>query len=154
MRPRLRRGYFEALYAARPRPVGLRDERVRARASTTRRSPRSATAATPPALELGCSIGVLSERLAARCDALLGRRRRRGAARRARAQRVPARDASSARELPEEFPAGPFDLIVCSEVLYYLDALRRATLDATARALAPGGSLLAVHWRPATAAYR
>ena len=30
--------------------------------------------------------------------------------------------ASSAARCPAEWPAGPFDLVVCSEVLYYLDA--------------------------------
>ena len=42
-----------------------------------------------------------------------------GAAAGARA-RSPACDVQR-REVPEEFPAGPFDLIVASEVLYYLD---------------------------------
>ena len=51
------------------------------------------------------------------------------------------------RELPAEFPAGPFELVVCSEVLYYLDApSREAMLEATAREIAAGGTLLAVHW--------
>ena len=45
-------------------------------------------------------------------------------------------------------PTGPFAAIVCSEVLYYwspelvCDGLRR--IEA---ALAPGGTLVAVHWR-------
>ena len=41
-----------------------------------------------------------------------------------------------------------FDLIVCSEVLYYWD--RQLLADAWPRlvaATAPGGALLAVHWR-------
>ena len=58
------------------------------------------------------------------------------------------------RELPEAFPAGPFELIVCSEVLYYLDdAAFSATITAIERELAAGGSLLAVHWRPVTETY-
>jgi SAM-dependent methyltransferase len=58
------------------------------------------------------------------------------------------------RRLPEEMPEGPFDLMVASEVLYYwprdvmLAALRRFE-----EVLAPGGSLLAVHWRKETKTY-
>ena len=54
----------------------------------------------------------------------------------------------SKRHLPEEIPDGPFDLVVCSDILYYwsrelvLDALRRFESD-----LRPGGSLLVVDWR-------
>ena len=58
------------------------------------------------------------------------------------------------RALPEELPAGPFDLILCSEVLYYWDAgLLEAAAPRLAGELAPGGSLLAVHWRPPTRDY-
>jgi SAM-dependent methyltransferase len=53
------------------------------------------------------------------------------------------------REVPEEFPDGAYDLVVVSEVLYYLDAAAfDATLNAIERTLIAGGVLLAVHWRP------
>jgi SAM-dependent methyltransferase len=58
------------------------------------------------------------------------------------------------RTLPEEMPEGPFDLIVASEVLYYwprevvLETLRRFE-----EILAPGGILIAVHWRKETKTY-
>ncbi len=56
--------------------------------------------------------------------------------------------------LPEETPRGPFDLIVCSEVLYYWDApLLTGALARLRAELAPGGSVLAVHWRPRTRTY-
>ena len=53
------------------------------------------------------------------------------------------------RALPAEWPAGPFDLVVCSELLYYWDepTLEEA-LAAMADSLAPGGRLVAVHYRP------
>ena len=56
--------------------------------------------------------------------------------------------------LPEDMPAGPFDLIVCSEVLYYWDAaLLEHGLDTMVAGLAPGGLLLAVHWTEPTREY-
>lgn len=59
-------------------------------------------------------------------------------------------------ETPEGFegPEGPFDLVVVSEVLYYFD--RQTMLGGLGKlegALAPGGSLLAVHWRHQTRTY-
>ena len=69
---------------------------------------------------------MLTARLAERCDALLAVDAAQAAADAARASGSPAvRNVTvERRELPEDFPAGPFELIVCSEVLYYLDAAR------------------------------
>ena len=104
------------------------------------------------ALEIGCSIGVLTERLAGRCDELLAIDVAGAALDRARA-RVPAAE-FELREVPEEFPDGAYDLIVVSEVLYYLDdPAFEATLNAIERTLIPGGVLLAVHWRPDAPSY-
>jgi SAM-dependent methyltransferase len=51
--------------------------------------------------------------------------------------------------LPDDLPPGPADLVVFSEVLYYLDDQQlRATLDRSIAALRPGGHLLAVDWLP------
>ena len=50
------------------------------------------------------------------------------------------------RTLPGEWPAGPFDLVVCSELLYYWDRPSwRQALPVIAESLAPGGRLVAVH---------
>ncbi|MGH3148265.1 MAG: class I SAM-dependent methyltransferase, partial [Rubrobacter sp.] len=58
------------------------------------------------------------------------------------------------RSLPEEMPDGPFDLIVASEVLYYFPREEMlAVLRSLERGLAPGGALLAVHWRRETKTY-
>lgn len=100
-------------------------------------------------LEIGCSIGVFSAMLAPRCSSLLAvdfspTALERAAERLADAENVELRRA----KLPEETPAGPFDTIVAAEVLYYwspeLVADGLARLEA---ALAPGGTLVAVHWR-------
>jgi trans-aconitate methyltransferase len=58
------------------------------------------------------------------------------------------------RTLPEEMPGGPFDLIVASEVLYYLPKeVMLHTLRRFEDELASGGTLLAVHWRKETRTY-
>ena len=50
--------------------------------------------------------------------------------------------------VPDGLPDGPFDLVVCSEVLYYLsaDALLE-TLRGIEQRLAVAGALVAVHFR-------
>jgi SAM-dependent methyltransferase len=104
------------------------------------------------ALEVGCSEGVLTEMLAPHCEELLAVDVSEVAVRRAR-QRVAGLTgvAIERRTLPDELPAGQFDLILCSDVLCYWDRERLlAGLRAFERALAPGGWLLAVHWRPDT----
>jgi SAM-dependent methyltransferase len=101
------------------------------------------------AFEPGCSVGVLTQLLAGRCDALLACDVA-GAAVRAAAART--------RELPHvrveqrdiagQWPSGRFDLIVFSEILYYFGNhdLEQVLKNAMA-ALEPEGTLLAVHWR-------
>jgi len=107
------------------------------------------------AFEPGCSIGVLTERLAARCDRLLAcdgsaAAVDQAAARAARRPNVRVQR----RVIPAGWPPGEFDLIVLSELLYYFagDDLAQV-LDRATAALCPGGTLLAVHWRHPVADY-
>jgi SAM-dependent methyltransferase len=107
------------------------------------------------ALELGCSIGVLTQRLAERCDELVAVDASPTAVDRAR-ERLGERPGLTlaAAVIPEELPRGSWDLIVCSEVLYYFSAAALGgLLDALEHDLRPGGLLLAVHWRPQTRTY-
>ena len=151
---RLEREVFEALYARDDDPWGFATSDYEAAkyvatvaALGDRRFARG--------LDVGCSIGVLTALLAERCDALLavdvaGRAVSRARERLAALPHVRV----ERRTLPEDLPAGPFDLIVCSEVLYYWSRdLLLGALPALTAALAPGGSLLAVHWRPPTRTY-
>lgn len=103
------------------------------------------------ALEIGCAFGVLSERLAVRCGRLtaldvsgvavtraLERAGASGFAKRARFLRA---------EVPGEWPAGCYDLVVLSEVLYFLDPHEvDAVARLCARDLAPDGTCLVVNW--------
>jgi len=102
-------------------------------------------------LELGCSVGVFTAMLAPRASHLVAVDFSPTALERAR-RRLGAAGARNVellcRSLPEEMPAGPFETIVCAEVLYYWSAdLVREGLLRIEQALAPGGTLLTVHWR-------
>jgi SAM-dependent methyltransferase len=100
-------------------------------------------------LELGCSVGVFTAMLAPRASRLLAVDFSPTALERAR-ERV-GEDAGvelRRRRLPEEMPEGPFDTIVCAEILYYWSApLVRVGLRRMEAALAPSGVLVAIHWR-------
>lgn len=140
--------YFEDLYARRADPW-----RLASRWYETRK--RSITVASLPSpryrrgLEIGCSIGMLTRDLAPRCDSLLAVDIAAGALERAR-ERL--------REFPQvtfaeldastDFPPGVFDLIVVSEVGYYLSRSDLIALFSTAASrLSPGGVMVLCHWR-------
>ncbi len=145
--PSLPPAYFDALYARDVDPW-------RFAASDYERAKYAATLAALPrpryrqALEVGCSIGVLTAQLAPRCDALLAVdvADRALAEARTRCAALP-QVALRRMVVPGDWPGGRFDLILLSEVLYYLDAADLARLaDRVAASLAPGGDALLVHW--------
>lgn len=97
-------------------------------------------------LEVGCGEGDLSVRLAGHTDALLGVDICAAAVERA-AMRVPS-GTFVRRTLPREMPDGTFDLIVCTDVLYYWEPVTlRVGTAALLDRLRPGGMLLAYHYR-------
>lgn len=99
--------------------------------------------------EPGCAVGELTVRLAARCDEVVAVDPSPTAVARARARvaREPGVHVAVGA-VPEAWPAGSFDLVVLSELGYYFDRTDLAALVDRARAcLAPGGQLLATHWR-------
>jgi predicted TPR repeat methyltransferase len=102
------------------------------------------------AFEIGCSIGVLTEQLAARCGSLLAvdvvenplEHARR------RCRHLPQVDFRR-MQVPEQFPEASFDLIVLSEVGYYWSGqLLDHARDLLVEHLEPRGHLVMVHWRP------
>ncbi len=139
--------YFDGLYAKKPDPwdfatsayeaekydatlAALGDERAR------------------QALEVGCSIGILTRRLAERCDTLVATEVSKSALDQARERCADQPNVSFRLTGPvDEAFDRPFDLIVLSEVVYYWDD---ADLDrvaaGVARTLEPGGRVLLVHY--------
>jgi predicted TPR repeat methyltransferase len=150
MTERLRAAFFDEIYAADPDPWQFEtSEYERAKYDATIAALDDDRFAN--GLEIGCSIGVLTERLATHVDDLLAIDVAEAALDRARARQIP-NAAFERREVPEQFPDGAYDLVVISEVMYYLDAPAfDATCDAIERTL--NGTLLAVHWRPEAPRY-
>ena len=143
--------YFEELYSRDPDPwrFATSDYEAAKYDATLSALPRSRYRR---ALEVGCSIGVLTERLARRCDEIIATDIAPSALERARERCGELPHVSFQRAaLPMEAPEGTFDLVLLSEVIYYWDEatlLRAAGL--LRRLVAPGGDLLLVHWTRAT----
>jgi SAM-dependent methyltransferase len=141
-------GYFRERYAASPDPYGLAERWYEARkyAITVALLPRQRYGAV---FEPGCSVGVLTALLATRCDRLLACDAVADAVASARARTAGLPGVLvERREIPGEWPAGSFDLVVFSEFLYYFDdADLGQVLGLGIGSLRPGGQLLAVHWR-------
>ncbi|MFR9728085.1 PIG-L family deacetylase [Saccharopolyspora sp. MS10] len=138
---------FAELYDARAEPWDVRswyERRKRALALACLPEPRYGTA-----LEPACGTGALTLLLASRCDRVLASDANAVAVERAREKLADERSVSLAqRSLPARFERDSADLLVWSEILYYLgdDALG-ATIAHGLDALRPGGDVLAVHWR-------
>ena len=104
------------------------------------------------ALEVGCSIGVLTRLLASRCDAVLA------------IDAAPTPLAEARRRcadlpgvrfehmfVPEQWPDGVFELILLSEIVYYLSTEDVGRLAArVTHSLIKGGSVILVHWTGST----
>ncbi|HEV7478829.1 MAG TPA: class I SAM-dependent methyltransferase [Roseiarcus sp.] len=146
-RETLRPDYFDALYTADPDPWKFA-------ASPYERDKYEITLEAMPkaryrsALEVGCSIGVLTRSLASRCGTLI-------AIDAAQAPLLEARrrcdDLPGVRFehmfVPDQWPDGAFELILLSEVVYYLSRDDVGRLAArVSNSLAKGGSVILVHW--------
>jgi 2-polyprenyl-3-methyl-5-hydroxy-6-metoxy-1,4-benzoquinol methylase len=139
--------YFDSIYASDSDPWKFAS-------SAYERGKYAITLAALPkprydyALEIGCSIGVLTRQLAMRCDRLL-------AIDAAQAPLIVARRRCAELQnvrfeqmfAPGQWPEGAFDLILLSELVYYLSADDVARLAGRVRAaLTPHGDVVLVHW--------
>jgi SAM-dependent methyltransferase len=142
--------YFDALYADCDDPWGFRHRwyERRKRQLTLAMLPRERYR---DAFEPGCANGEFAAQLALRCDRLLAADLNETAVRLAGARLATLSNVRVERRgVPHEWPAGSFDLIVLSELAYYLgdEDLTRLT-ECIGRSLAADGTLLACHWRRA-----
>ena len=145
-----RHGYFDALYGDNDDPYALRTRwyELRKRNALLAALPKARYRA---GYEPGCGAGELTAALAPRCDALLASDFNDGAL---TAARVRVAGLTNVRvqkhDLPADWPhaQGPFDLIVLSEVGYFLDAdAMRAVARACRDSLDADGTLVACDWR-------
>lgn len=141
------RSVFDEMYRGGDDPWGFDTSAYEARK-------RGITLASLPllryrrAFEPGCSIGTLTEQLVERCDALVAADVSELAVARTR-ERIGDRPGVRIEklEVPLEWPDGRFDLIVLSELGYFLAPAELDTLlDRVVAALEPGGDLTCVHW--------
>ena len=147
----MHRSYFDDMYRSDPDPWQFESSWYEQRkygltmAALPERRYRSG-------FEPGCSIGVLSSLLAQRCDRLLATDIVPDAVRRARDRcRESLGTLVEVRAIPEQWPTGPFDLVVLSEIAYYFDVSGLNEIMANVLAsTTPGATVVGVHWRGTT----
>jgi SAM-dependent methyltransferase len=105
------------------------------------------------AYEPACGTGELTARLAPRCDSLLASDVSPDVVSQVRERLAGLEGVRIERHnLPDDFPTGPFDLVLLAEFGYYLPrADLEQVLDRAAASVEPGGHLLAVHGRGSSA---
>ncbi len=144
--------YFDALYAESADPWELASRWYE------RRKYAITMALLPPreryrhAFEPGCSIGVLTEQLSARCDHVTAVDVADAALAHADARLRASGSCDDItllnRSFDTEWPATDFDLVVISEVGYYFDAATlQETLAREIPRLQPCATILSAHWR-------
>ena len=143
--------YFDALYARDSDPW-------RFASSAYEREKYAATIGALPqpgygsALEVGCSIGVLTRRLAPRCRRLLAVDAAEAPLKEAMGRCADAPNVQFQKMFaPGQWPDGTFDLILLSEIVYYLSRDDVARLGSRiGDSLAARGDLVLVHWTDET----
>jgi SAM-dependent methyltransferase len=139
--------YFEALYRASGDPWHFETSDYE-RAKYIATLDACGRWRTGRILEVGCSIGLFTAALAPNAESVLGIDVSPSALEAAQARCAKfANVRLENRAVPDAFPRGSFDLIVLSEVLYYLDPNDlAATSGQCLDHLAKGGAIIACHW--------
>lgn len=141
--------YFEAIYAKSRDPWGFRtrwyEARKRALVLACLQSEHY-----PTAFEPGCSIGMTTASLSTRVDRLVAMDIASRALDLARAATPPNVEFRQG-QVPDDWPEERFDLIVISELAYYLEPADCSRLAGLASRSA--GELIVVHWRHPVADY-
>jgi 2-polyprenyl-3-methyl-5-hydroxy-6-metoxy-1,4-benzoquinol methylase len=138
--------YFETLYQSNPDPWDF------AGSPYEQQKYAQSLAALPDrryanALEIGCSIGIFTRMLSARCDHVVAIDAAESALVQARANCAGLPVRFEKLTIPGDWPQGRYDLIVLSEILYYLSAPDvEKTADLARAALLEGGAILMVHF--------
>lgn len=141
--------YFEDVYNANDDPWNFTSSEYEAAkyAATLDALPKEIYES---AFEIGCSIGVLTEKLAARCQTLLAIDVNEKALSKARERCADLPNVTLRRmQIPNEFPDENFDLILISEVGYYLNETDwKNTFEKTLAHLKSSGNAVLIHWTP------
>lgn len=144
-------GYFDALYDAAEDPweLSTRWYDQRKYAITLAMLPMRRYRHV---LEIGCSIGAFTQLLSQRSEEItatdIASKALAAADRRLREAGCRGRVNLVCRSLDELWPTGPFDLVVLSEVAYYLDSSDLQTVvDREFARLQRGATVIAAHWR-------
>ena len=141
-------GYFDSMFAADDDPWRFRsrwyESRKRAMTLACLTQPRYASGFEP-----GCANGELSAALATRCDRLMVSDGSPRAVALARARTSGSRHVQVQQAwVPHDWPDERFDLIVISELGYFLSGGALEELVAKSKAsLLAGGTVIACHWR-------
>ena len=145
------RRYFAEQYRADPDPWGFETRWYE------RRKYALTVAALPEpryrsGFEPGCSVGVLTSHLAQRCDRLLATDIVGSAVDRAREHCAGSPGVTvEERAIPEDWPEGPFDLVVLGEIAYYFDVpVLEGIVADVGRTTTDGATVVGVHWRGRT----
>lgn len=141
--------YFDKIYAANDDPWNFATSEYEAEkyAATLDALPRPIYR---NAFEIGCSIGVLTEKLAARCEKLLSADVSDKALNKAKQRCANLKNVRFEKiQVPKQFPVEKFDLILISEVGYYLSPSDwQKTLEKVFAGLTENGHFALVHWTP------
>ena len=145
---RMHAGHFDGLFELDADPW-------RTRTRWYERRKRTLTLAVLPqeryerACEPGCGAGETTAALALRCGSVVASDASAAAVRHARARLAGVANVRvDQSRMPRDWPTGRFDLVVLSELGYYLSGDELGALaDVCRRSLTVGATLVACHWR-------